>query len=363
MAVQRGRIEDLQGEGEDLEREWRELCETEDPIVAFNTKQAEIERDLERLNSWVVTMSKKNAGYAQNRKLLEQVIAESLEEREAKQAEQERLELQVKAQKLTPFEITSLNAERQQLTKALQDVQLRYRTVTEKKMSLEIDLQRELDAAQRLCAEYEARATPLGILDGPVAVPDSDRPVYFGQEINGAAENPVPDGIASVVKPALQKLRHGTKGEISMLREAQVGLEEELTRIREKIAEHQDEQAGLDVELEAVDREKVDLNERIDREMHATNLELERLQQQVHAASSAADHALLLATHRLDQRVLERREVQQETGAIRKASRDALEAAMENFVTYKEYMNNRTNQLVALITEAEEDLEIRHAAN
>lgn len=39
--------------------------------------------------------------------------------------------------------------------------------------------------------------------------------------------------------------------------------------------------------------------------MHATGLELERLQQQVHAANSTADHALLQATHRYDQRVLE----------------------------------------------------------
>lgn len=128
-------------------------------------------------------------------------------------------------------------------------------------MSLEIDLQRELDSAQRLCIEYESKATPLGILDGPVQVPGFEDPVYFGQEINGAAENPVPEGISSVVKPALQKLRAGTKEEIAMLREAQVSLEEEITKIRELIAEQGDVQAGLDVEFEAVDREKVDLNE------------------------------------------------------------------------------------------------------
>ncbi|GAA5876455.1 hypothetical protein JCM16303_003541 [Sporobolomyces ruberrimus] len=360
MAVQRGRVEDLQGEHEELEREWRELCETEDPIVAFKTKQAEVERDIERLNSWVVSIVKKNAGYVQNRKLLDQVITESLEEREAKQREQERLELQVRAQKLTPFEITSLNSERQQLTKALQDVQHRYRAVTEKKMSLEIDLQRELDSAQRLCIEYESKATPLGILDGPVQVPGFEDPVYFGQEINGAAENPVPEGISSVVKPALQKLRAGTKEEIAMLREAQVSLEEEITKIRELIAEQGDVQAGLDVEFEAVDREKVDLNERIDREMYAQNAELERLQQQVHAASSTADYALMVATHRYDQRVLERRTVDSDTKAIRAANRTALETAMETFMSYKEHMNTGTRSLEALISEAEEDLKLKH---
>ncbi|GAA5898264.1 kinetochore-associated Ndc80 complex subunit NDC80 [Sporobolomyces salmoneus] len=362
MSIQKGRIEDLQGENEELEREWRELSETEDPIVAFKAQQALVKRDIEKLNGYNVLISKKNAGYVQTRKQLDQTIADALEERESKQREQERLELQVKAQKLTPFEITSLNSERQQLTKALQDVQHRYRSVTEKKMSLEIDLQRELDSAQKLCVEYESKATPLGILDGPVSVPGFQEAVYFGQEVNGAAENPVPEGISTVVKPALQKLRAGTKEEINMLREAQVNLEEEMTRLREVIAEYGDVQAGLDVEFEAVDREKVDLNERIDREMHATNLELDRLQQQVHAASSTADHALQLATHRYDQRVLERRSVKQDTEAIRKANRAALEAAMDTFVSYKEHMSNGTRNLAALIAEAQEDLEIKHAA-
>jgi len=85
--------------------------------------------------------------------------------------------------------------------------------------------------------------------------------VYFGQEVNGAAENPVPEGISTVVKPALQKLRAGTRDEIRQLREAQVGLEEEMTRIKEVLQEFGDVMAGLDVEFEAVDREKVDLNE------------------------------------------------------------------------------------------------------
>jgi len=184
-----------------------------------------------------------------------------VEERQSKQQEQERLELQIKNQKLTPFEISSLNTERQQLTKAIQDVSVRYRAVTEKKMSLEIDLQREIDSASRLCLEYESKATPLGILDGPVRVPGMEQVVYFGQEVNGAAENPVPEGISTVVKPALQKLRAGTRDEIRQLREAQVGLEEEMTRIREVLQEFGDVMAGLDVEFEAVDREKVDLNE------------------------------------------------------------------------------------------------------
>ncbi|GAA5936726.1 uncharacterized protein JCM15063_001968 [Sporobolomyces koalae] len=360
--VQRGRIEDLQGELESLEREWREMNQTEDPMVAFVNKKEEVQRDVARLNDYVVNMHKKNSGYVQTRKLLEQVIAESLDEREAKQRDQERLEQQVKAQKLTPFEITSLNAERQQLTKLLQDCSIRYRTVTEKKMSLEIDLERELDSVAKLCAEYESKATPLGILDGPVTVPGFEPEiVYFNQEVNGAAENPVPEGISTVVKPALQKLRSATRDEIRQLREAQVGLEEEMTRIREVLQEFGDVQAGLDVEFEAVDREKVDLNERIEREMHATNLELDRLQQQVHAASSTADHALLLATHRYDQRVLERRQVNQDTGAIRAANRAALESAMDSFMSYKEHMNTGTHKLMALMTEAEEDLKVKHA--
>jgi len=269
MEIQRGRVEDLLGEFEELERESKELELVQDPIIAFKRKQSEVERDVERLKLWVQGIEKKNLGYLQNEKLLSQMIQELLKEREEKQSEQERLEKIVKNQKLTPFEITSLNSERQQLTKSLQDVQKRYRSVTEKKMSLEVDLQRQLDSASKLCLEYESKANQLGLLDGPVRVPgfnnDHDggggEGIYFSQEINGAAENPVPEGISTIVKPALQKLRSGTKEEINELRQAQVSLEEEMTRLREVIAEFGDVQAGLDVEFEAVDREKIDLNE------------------------------------------------------------------------------------------------------
>ncbi|GAA6060041.1 hypothetical protein JCM10212_001038 [Sporobolomyces blumeae] len=357
--AQRERIEDLQREAEELEKEWKTISSTEDPMRAYQRRKEEVARDFTRLNEYVVNLTKKMSGYVQQRQLLEQVIEDCLEERQAKQREQERLEQQVKAQKLTPHEITSLNSERQQLTKAIQDVSVRYRAVTEKKMSLEIDLQREIDQAQKLCLEYETRATPLGILDGPVRVEGFENEVYFGQEVNGAAENPVPEGLTSIVKPALQKLRAGTREEIRQLREAQVGLEEEMTKIREVIAEFGDTQTGLSLEFEALDREKVDLNERFERENQATNLELDRMGQQVHAAASTADHAYLQARHRYDQRVLERRQVSQDTLAIRSANRAALETAIDTFMSYKEHMTAGTEKLAALMTEAEEDLKLK----
>lgn len=76
-AIQRGRIQDLSEEFEDLEREWEELNRTEDPMVGFTNKKEEVQRDIQRLNDYVVNMNKKNAGYVNTRKLLEQMIKES----------------------------------------------------------------------------------------------------------------------------------------------------------------------------------------------------------------------------------------------------------------------------------------------
>lgn len=76
-AIQRGRIQDLSEEFEDLEREWEELNRTEDPMVAFTNKKEEVQRDIQRLNDYCVNMHKKNGGYVNTRKLLEQVIKES----------------------------------------------------------------------------------------------------------------------------------------------------------------------------------------------------------------------------------------------------------------------------------------------
>lgn len=177
----------------------------------------------------------------------------AVKDRDDKRALLARLDRQVKEQKLTPLEIQSLSSDRQNLTRAMHDVQSRYRAVLGKTMSLEIDLNKKIDEATGLCAEYDDKAQQLGLLDGPVA---GFEDVPFAQEVNGASEAPVPEGLATVVKPALQSLRTSTRNEVRDLSLQAVKVEEELTRINEVLGDLGDREAQHEQELDVVDREK-----------------------------------------------------------------------------------------------------------
>ncbi|GAA5866984.1 hypothetical protein JCM1840_005931 [Sporobolomyces johnsonii] len=354
--AQRERLQELEREAQELQKEWEQLTAEDDPIHAYKKHTAAVRSDRQKCDDYIASLSKKMEAYKVQKGIETDAIEAARQERETKFAEQKRLEAQVKAQKLTPLEIATLNSDKQHLNKALKDVAAKYRVVVSKTMSLEIDLQKQLNAAQALCTEYEEKANPLGILDGPIEIDGIDGEVHFGQEVNGAAENPVPEGLTTVIKPALQKLRARTRDEIREKSERQVELEEQVTKVKEAIAEHLDVQAGLDIELQAVDNDKTELGKRIDSEMATTNSELERLQTQVHMVSSTADHVLAAATYRYEQRVLERMQVHEQTSALRRANRAALEAAIEQFMNYKEHMCAQTDKLASMLDEADADL-------
>lgn len=260
-----------------------------------------------------------------------------MRDRDEKRALLARLDRQVKEQKLTPLEIQSLSSDRQNLTRAMHDVQSRYRAVLSKTMSLEIDLNKKIDEATALCGEYDDKAQQLGLLDGPVK---GFEDVPFAQEVNGASEQPVPEGLAGVVKPALQALRTNTRNEVRDLSLQGVKVEEELTRIKEVLGDLGDREAQHEQELDVVDREKdqmqqvrlslthlgrgavslllssplarpvligwsLHVSQAIDRETATSNAELDRLQNQVNAISATMEHALAVANHRYEQRVVE----------------------------------------------------------
>jgi kinetochore protein NDC80 len=125
-------------------------------------------------------------------------------------------------------------------------------------MNLEVDLNNRITAASALCAEYDDKAQTLGLLDGPIEGFES---VPFAQEVNGAAENPVPDGLGTVVKPALQQLRARTRDELKDVKRDDVDVEEKVTKVREEIGELADQEKGQEDALRLVDGEKEKLQD------------------------------------------------------------------------------------------------------
>ncbi|GJN91123.1 hypothetical protein Rhopal_004141-T1 [Rhodotorula paludigena] len=349
QAALRERVEAVRAEHAALEAEWKALTADPDPIDAYRTYQDSLKRDIVKADTWCRDQEKRVENDKRDKALAERDIEMAVKDRDEKRALMGRLDRQVKEQKLTPLEIQSLSSDRANLTRQLQDVQTRYRSVLSKTMSLEIDLNKKIDEATQLCAEYDDKAQQLGLLDGPVK---GFEDVPFAQEVNGASENPVPEGLAHVVKPALQSLRTNTRNEVRDLSLQGVKVEEELTRIKEALGDLGDREAQHEQELDVVDREKDQMQQAIDREVATSSAELERLQNQVSAISASMEYALAAANHRYEQRVVERMAVSEQTSALRRVNRQAFEQALEQFMTYKEHMASGTDRLGALLDEA-----------
>ncbi|BGP16949.1 hypothetical protein JCM10213_007394 [Rhodosporidiobolus nylandii] len=347
--AQRQRIEELRAERDELEQQWKELTARPDPIHAYRKHVSAVQSDTQKCNEYIAGLTKKMENYRMAKVQAEQDNERLRQDRENKRAEQQRLEVAVKSQKLTPLELQSLSSDKQNLTKTMTDIQGRYRSVLSRTMSLEVDLNNRIDDASGLCVEYEEKATRLGLLDAPIA---GFEDVPFAQEVNGAAENPVTDGLGTLVKPALQQMRQRTREDLKEVNREDVDCEEKVTKVREEIGELADQEKVADEELRLVDAEKEKLQEVIDREAATSDAELARLQSQVNAIGSTMQQTLDAAEHRYQSRLIERMQTTDLTTRIRNENRAALEAAIEQIMTYKEHMNEKTERLGALLGEA-----------
>ncbi len=142
----------------------------------------------------------------------------------------------IKLQDISPEEAQDMITARSNTDAAVKVTEQKYADLNKKKLDLEIDLQRALDQTTRLCTTYEVKAKALGVLPHP---PAGYEHVNFDQEVYGASENPVPD-CQSLLRPALIQLRAETKSQYGKLNDEDVLLEEQISLIKERIADFRD---------------------------------------------------------------------------------------------------------------------------
>ncbi|GAA5987764.1 hypothetical protein JCM10908_007203 [Rhodotorula pacifica] len=347
-SVQRQRLEAIRAEHSTLAAQWDELQSVPDPIHAYSAHCTRLKSDVGKATEYIAKTKNTLAALAQQKADFEEDIQRALRDREEKREQQAQTERTIRGQKLTPLEIQNLSTERSALGRQMQDIQQRYRTAVSRTMNLEIDLNKRIDEATALAARYEEKAQPLGLLNGPL---DGYEDVPFAQEINGASDNPVPEGLGTVVKPALSKLRQKTRDEIRDVNMTDFRIESELTKLKEILADLREKETVQVQELDVVDHEKGQMQEAMDRELATTGAELERLQNQVLAVQATMNDALAAANHRYEQRVVERMAAYEQTSALRRKNRDALEQAIEQFMGYKEHMTDGTDRLATLLDE------------
>lgn len=143
----------------------------------------------------------------------------------------------IKLQDISPEEAQDMLTARSNTDAAVKVTEQKYADLNKKKLDLEIDLQRSLDQTTKLCSTYEVKAKILGILPHP---PPGYEHVNFDQEVYGAAENPVPPDCQSILRPTLILLRGETKAQYGVMNDEDVKLEEQISLIKERIADFKD---------------------------------------------------------------------------------------------------------------------------
>lgn len=238
-------------------------------------------------------------------------------EREGTQTRIKQLAALIDTQGMSPVEIQNINSEQTVLSTQQQAIIKKQQAKLEATMNLEVELAKAHERANGLCAVYQTKATQLGVLPQP---PEGFEHVAFEQEINGAADNPVPD--LTQVKPALIELRSREKVAWTKMKEEDVILEEKITRAKENIAELKEIVEADEVELDNVERDNLDLKEvgsfpspsflsfctdpcfrQTTNAEHASSMaDIERLQANVNNLQSTMAQPLVIATHRYEQR-------------------------------------------------------------
>lgn len=282
-----------------------------------------------------------------------------------------------------------MTSERTSLNASVSAAINKQRTLLEKTFSLEIDLQKRIARAQGLTAVYDAKGQRLGILPQP---PEGYEHVNFVQEVQGAAENPVPD-CTTLVKPALVELRAKAKAECGRTNGEDIVLEEKITRANEAISELRESYEIDAAELEMVESENRDLKEvsfsfvfacggaetdecfgsrrppmpsslsstrssTVFRTRSTTSVRRwvnpspppNGATTSVSSSTSFAPSPLRFSNPGSCRRTT----VFDETNEIRKANREALELALDEIITYRGHVMSQVDVLLALADGAEE---------
>ncbi|KAI5479353.1 hypothetical protein MNV49_003687 [Pseudohyphozyma bogoriensis] len=338
----RTRAEELETEADALEKEWNELIVNPDPLIAAEADLDKHQRDVVKFDKYIqgikMKVQKKEseiaASIAKKEDLLKNVQPHLAQEIR-------RLNASIQSQGMTPAEISQLSTERAQLAANQAAIQKKQQQKLEATMSLEIELQKRLDRANNLITSYTTKAEGLGVLPRG---PEGYEHIQFEQELNGAADNPVPDCLREV-KPALMELRGKAKQVGAETAEADLELEEKITELKETIAELKEGWENDEVVLEQVEGRNTALKDLAGTEFNAANSELEALMTQVSQLQSTAGNMLATAQARYDQRVKELEQEEILTNEVRTANREALEVALEDLLTYKQSVIEYTEAL------------------
>ncbi|KAI0340605.1 hypothetical protein BDW22DRAFT_386897 [Trametopsis cervina] len=228
-------------------------------------------------------------------KLIDAIAHENAEiqhftmELERLQAEQSRLEDIVKAQNLSPEEVLRMNTEHETLTRDLEHFKHKISESHKLIHKLEVAVGKKTSDAEEVIDNYNGLLTTLGLFP-PLPAPLED--VNLGLTINSGASDPsqlvIGPNLKTVVKPTLGKITELKKTENAEIERDKIRLDDELDKIVVACENKEQDVGEILKKANAINEQAEDLRDRVQREGALGAAEVDRLENALAQARSAA---------------------------------------------------------------------------
>ena len=294
-------IQQLEQQNQILMQELSKLESEASPFSVLQEQKQSIDSDLEKIDKWSETLSAKHAQLAdqiskltneeQSKRTLSSECPAYLSgvemELEVTNKEKDELQFIVDNQEVSPADVDRMNAEREQLSRQIEQLTEKNTEMEKLIWDREIATQKKLDEVDKVSQDFNARAYRLKLVPRTAAYADGED---FELKLNNHAQRPdemVNLDLRGSVKTSLMDLRSKLKNHILKCEDDCLMLKEKLDSLLESINEKLEDIRTVEARLQhaheqyAADREqseaemqmKKDEIEQIERELRKSKLE------------------------------------------------------------------------------------------
>ncbi|KAJ3032537.1 kinetochore-associated Ndc80 complex subunit ndc80 [Rhizophlyctis rosea] len=319
-------VDRYEKENDILEREWRELSESESPLVTLEREGHTLRSDSVKFRQYILHLENKIQKLKDAVLALKQDVEAALEDQTKLETEKHNLQETIDKQEIRPEDVDRMNGEREALGRSLEVLVSKVEVLSKSVWEGEIRGQKRMDALDKLVQEYNARAFKLGLFGGggaggggggdKVVEEELGREVVLNVHAGsvGGMLNVDPKG---VIKPGLLRLRtryntllHKANGDI-------IDLTESLDSLNDKIRLTQDSVNEAEGRVRALGERYREEQERVGMTNVASQEEMDGYERSIGRMRSESGRVVVESGGRLGRVAAEYEQLSRQTDAAR----------------------------------------------
>ena len=274
-------IQKLEIENATLEEKLAELTGEPSPLSKLQQKKTEILDDTQKVKKWIDTLTLKKNQLTEQLETLRTEFEKLTKESEEVIAEKSELQAVVDSQEISPADVDRMNAERDQLSKSLEQFTEKNEALNNLNWGLEIEVQKKLDSVEKLSQSYNAKAFKLQMI--PMSAPNSHG---FNFELTISpnvkkAEDMTSIDLRGPVRTALINLKSRFKNEIIKCEDEFSNCREEFDKAVDMINEKIEELKIIEERIQVAQEKYEAAKEQSNAELDAMMSEIETLDREI----------------------------------------------------------------------------------